>query len=106
MRFPILASFAAGILFAVPASAKPTLCWFQQRVNAPRLPASTCEIRATGNNTWKLTSNDGLVRTIRLFPDGEATVVLNGGIYRANWMRDAQNDVRIIFSDSEFIFRL
>ena len=106
MRFSVLASFAAVILLAAPAAAKPTLCWFQQRVNASRLPASTCEIQAKGNNTWKLTSNDGLVRTIRLFPDGEATVVLNGGIYRANWMRDNQNDIRIIFSDSEFSFRL
>ena len=89
-----------------PATAKPTPCWFQQRVNAARLPASTCDIRATSNNTWKLTSNDGLVRTIKLFSDGEATVVLNGGTYRARWVRDDQGDVRIIFSDSEFIFRL
>lgn len=106
MRILIATSFAACVLLAAPASARPTPCWFQQRVNAPRLPASTCEIRAAGKNTWKLTSNDGLVRTIRLFADGEATVVLNGGIYRANWRRDNQGDVRIIFSDSEFIFRL
>ena len=47
-----------------------------------------------------------MVRTIRLFSDGEATVVLNGDIYSARWVRDGQGDVRIIFSDSEFIFRL
>jgi len=95
----------AGALLTPPALAKPTPCWFQQTVNAQRLPRSTCDLRSVGNGTWKLTSNDGLVRTIRLFDDGEATVVLNGGIYRANWLRDGKGDVRIIFSDSEFIFR-
>ena len=106
MRTLIAASVMALVCLIEPATAKPTPCWFQQRVNAARLPASTCDIRATSNNTWKLTSNDGLVRTIRLFSDGEATVVLNGDIYRARWVRDGQGDVRIIFSDSEFIFRL
>ena len=106
MRALVAASIMAFAWPIEPAAAEPTPCWFQQRVNAARLPASTCDIRATGNNTWKLTSNDGLVRTIRLFSDGEATVVLNGGIYRANWVRDDQGDIRIIFSDSEFIFRL
>ena len=106
MRTLIAASVTALVCLIEPATAKPTPCWFQQRVNAARLPASTCDIRATSNNTWKLTSNDGLVRTIRLFSDGEATVVLNGDIYRARWVRDGQGDVRIIFSDSEFIFRL
>ena len=106
MRTLVAASITALAWLIEPAAAKPTPCWFQQRVNAARLPASTCDIRATSNNTWKLTSNDGLVRTIRLFSDGEATVVLNGGIYRARWVRDDQGDVRIIFSDSEFIFRL
>lgn len=106
MRTLIAASVTALVCLIEPATAKPTPCWFQQRVNAARLPASTCDIRATSNNTWKLTSNDGLVRTIRLFSDGEATVVLNGDIYSARWVRDGQGDVRIIFSDSEFIFRL
>ena len=106
MRTLIAASVMALVCLIEPATAKPTPCWFQQRVNAARLPASTCDIRATSNNTWKLTSTDGLVRTIRLFSDGEATVVLNGDIYRARWVRDGQGDVRIIFSDSEFIFRL
>ena len=106
MRILIAASITALAWLIEPAAAKPTPCWFQQRVNAARLPASTCDIRATSNNTWKLTSNDGLVRTIRLFSDGEATVVLDGGIYRARWVRDVQGDIRIIFSDSEFIFRL
>ena len=106
MRALTVATFTVFIWLVQPAAAKPTLCWFQQRVNAARLPAATCDIRAESNNTWKLTSNDGLVRTIRLFNDGEATVLLNGGIYRAKWARDEQGDVRIIFSDSEFIFRL
>lgn len=106
MRTLIAASLTALAWLTEPAIAKPTPCWFQQRVNAARLPASTCDIRFTSDNTWKLTSNDGLVRTIRLFSDGGATVFLNGGIYRANWVRDEQGDVRIIFSDSEFIFRL
>ena len=106
MRSLVAASITAFAWLIAPAAAKPTPCWFQQRVNAARLPASTCDIRATSNNTWKLTSNDGLVRTIRLFSDGEATVVLDGGIYRARWVRDVQGDIRIIFSDSEFIFRL
>ncbi|CAI8156058.1 MAG: Uncharacterised protein [Prochlorococcus marinus str. MIT 9215] len=93
-------------LMGVPAMAKPTPCWFQQTRNAARLPPATCQLYSTGQNTWKLTSNDGLIRTIRLFEDGDATVVLNGGIYRGSWVRDRQGDVRIIFRDSEFIFRL
>jgi len=95
----------AGIVFTTPALARPTPCWFQQTVNARRLPPSTCDLISVGNDTWKLTSKDGLLRTIRLFRDGEASVVLNGGIYRANWVRDSKGDVRIIFSDSEFIFK-
>ena len=59
MRSLVAASITAFAWLIAPAAAKPPPCWFQQRVNAARLPASTCDIRATSNNTWKLTSNDG-----------------------------------------------
>ncbi len=95
----------AGALLTPPAFAKPTQCWFQQTENAKSLPPSTCDLRAVGSDTSKLTSNDGMVRTIRLFHDGVAIVVLNDVIYRSNWLRDGKGDIRIIFSDSEFIFR-
>lgn len=89
--------------------ARPTTCWFQQVTDAPKAPASYCDVTKTGEHRsglFRLTT-DGVTRIIYLERGGYAMVSLSGKLYTARWKYDKEGDVMLTFSDgSWFAFKM
>jgi len=95
------------------ALARPTTCWFQQTTGAASSPASSCDVQRVGCG-YTISSyceyrlkTDGITRTISLYEDNYAEVVVSGKRYKARWKNDNDGDTVLTFSDgSWFAFKL
>ena len=85
-------------------------CWFQQDVGG-ELEAANCLVASRKNNNGHLVYDltetvSGLKRTIVLWEDEKAEVILKGKAYNASWWTDPDGDVRIRVNGGVFAFVL
>ncbi len=85
-------------------------CWFQQDVGGD-LEAANCFVGSRKNNNDHLVYDlteivSGLKRTIVLWEDEKAEVILRGKVYQGRWWTDSDGDVRVRVNDGVFAFVL
>lgn len=88
----------------------PTTCWFQMEEGSPAFTGFACAIstrrNANGHKVHDVIEPGGRRRTLVLWDDGSAEVLLDGDRYNASWEKDADGDIRVSVNDGVFIVRL
>jgi len=85
-------------------------CWFQQD-DGGDLEAANCFVGTRKNNNGHLVYDltetvSGLKRTIVLWEDEKAEVILKGQVYQGRWWTDSDGDVRVKVNGGVFAFVL
>ena len=85
-------------------------CWFQQN-DGEELVAANCIVGSRKNNNGHLVYDlteivSGLKRTIVLWEDEKAEVILKDKVYQGRWWTDSDGDVRIGVNGGVFAFVL
>ena len=85
-------------------------CWFQQD-DGGDLEAANCFVGIRKNNNGHLVYDltetvSGLKRTIVLWEDEKAEVILKGQVYQGRWWTDSDGDVRVKVNGGVFAFVL
>jgi len=74
-------------------------CWFQMQPGAERLKGYQCNIssrkNANGHTVFDVVEPGGLTRTVVLWEDKSAEVLLNGRSYEGEWLQDTDGDIRV-----------
>lgn len=91
-----------------PQSAAPT-CWFQMQPGAESLEGFQCavssRVNANGHTIYDVVEPNGLKRSIVLWQDKSAEVLINGQRYLGTWLEDEDGDIRVSVSGGVFAFR-
>ncbi len=91
-----------------PSQKKDTNCWFQQARAGSDLIRTPCmistRINFSGQRVIDLEEPNGMVRSIVLWNDKRAEVLLNGTQYEGTWTIDSDKDVRVKVNDGVFAF--
>jgi len=89
-------------------SAAPT-CWFQMYPASERLEGFSCSIssrkNANGHDVFDIVEPGGLTRTVVLWRDKTAEVLLKGRRYEGQWAEDEDGDIRVNLDGGVFAFR-
>lgn len=84
-------------------------CWFQMEPGASALQGSRCRVssrrNANGHTVFDVEEPGGLVRSVLLWGDHSAEVLINGERFEGQWQEDADGDVRVQVGDGVFAFR-
>jgi S1-C subfamily serine protease len=84
-------------------------CWFQMERDAERLEGFRCAVtsrkNANGHTVFDVVEPGGLTRTVVLWEDKSAEVLLNGHRYEAQWSEDDEGDIRVRLEGGVFAFR-
>jgi serine protease Do len=90
-----------------PQASGPT-CWFQRAAGSDQLEGSLCRvssrINSNGHTVFDVVEPSGLSRTVVLWEEGVAEVILKGQTYRGEWLKDADSDIRIDINGGVFAF--
>ena len=101
------AVLGAGV-YAEPAHAGRTNCWFQH-AQGGRLQGASCKVidrkNVNGHVVHDVIEANGTRRAVVLWDNSTAEVFLRGERYMGSWQIDSDNDVRISFSAGVFAFR-
>jgi serine protease Do len=84
-------------------------CWFQMQRDAERLEGFRCAVtsrkNANGHTVFDVVEPGGLTRTVVLWEDKSAEVLLDGSRYEAQWAEDDDGDIRVRLEGGVFAFR-
>ena len=84
-------------------------CWFQMERHAERLEGFRCAVTSrknvNGHTVFDVVEPGGLTRTVVLWEDKSAEVLLNGSRYEAQWAEDDDGDIRVRLEGGVFAFR-
>ena len=84
-------------------------CWFQMQQDAERLEGFRCAVssrkNANGHTVFDVVEPGGLTRTVVLWEDKSAEVLLNGKRYDGQWAEDEDGDIRVRLDGGVFAFR-
>lgn len=84
-------------------------CWFQMQQDADRLEGYRCTVssrkNANGHTVFDVVEPGGLTRTVVLWEDKSAEVLLNGSRYEGEWTEDEDGDIRVRLEGGVFAFR-
>ena len=84
-------------------------CWFQMQRDADRLEGYRCAVssrqNANGHTVFDVVEPGGLTRTVVLWEDKSAEVLLNGNRYEGQWAEDDDGDIRVRLAGGVFAFR-
>jgi len=84
-------------------------CWFQMQQDAERLEGYSCTVtsrkNANGHTVFDVVEPGGLTRTVVLWEDKSAEVLLNGNRYDGQWAEDEDGDIRVRLDGGAFAFR-
>ena len=84
-------------------------CWFQMQQEADRLEGFRCAVtsrkNANGHTVFDVVEPGGLSRTVVLWEDKSAEVLLNGNRYEGQWTEDDDGDIRVRLAGGVFAFR-
>ncbi len=88
-------------------STSPT-CWFQMDDGSDRLEGFSCRVtsrrNANGHLVYDVVEPGGLSRTIVLWNDKSAEVIIKGSQYDGTWKEDQEGDIRVRVGSGEFAF--
>ena len=91
--------FLGAIIYAEPASAGQDKCWFQMKPNASALDPVSCRIsertNSNGHRVYDVIESDGYTRTVVLWGNARAEVLVEGKNLNGDWQVDTEGDVRI-----------
>ena len=91
--------FLGAVVYAEPANAGRDRCWFQMKPNAPALDPVSCRIsertNSNGHRVYDVIEGDGYTRTVVLWGNARAEVLVEGKNLKGDWQVDADGDVRI-----------
>ena len=86
----------AGV-FAGPAHAGRPNCWFQMQPGAQSLDPVACRVaersNSNGHRVYDVVENDGYKRTVVLWDNARAEVLVEGKNLKASWEVDQDGDV-------------
>lgn len=89
-------------------STAPT-CWFQMQPGADSLDGFHCavssRVNANGHTVFDVVEPNGLKRSVVLWQDRTAEVLINGQRYAGTWLEDEEGDIRVSVSGGVFAFR-
>jgi S1-C subfamily serine protease len=89
-------------------SSTSSTCWFQMDSSSDRLQGFNCKIssrrNANGHLVFDVVEPGGLSRTIVLWEDKSAEVILKGSRYEGTWLEDKEGDIRVQLDGGEFAF--
>ena len=101
------AVLGAGV-YAEPAHAGRTNCWFQH-AQGGRLQGASCKVidrkNVNGHVVHDVIEANGTRRAVVLWDNSTAEVFLRGERYVGSWQVDSDNDVRVSLSAGVFAFR-
>ena len=84
-------------------------CWFQMQQGAERLEGYRCTVNArknaNGHDVFDVIEPGGLARTVVLWNDKSAEVLLKGQRYEGRWSEDNEGDIRVDLEGGTFAFR-
>jgi S1-C subfamily serine protease len=84
-------------------------CWFQMESSSSRLEGYQCNVasrkNANGHQVFDVVEPGGLTRTVVLWEDKSAEVLLNGQRYVGEWEEDEEGDIRVKVNGGVFAFR-
>ena len=84
-------------------------CWFQMQQNADRLKGFQCTVTSrknrNGHTVFDVVEPGGLKRTVVLWANKSAEVLLNGQTYQGEWREDSDGDIRVTVGGGTFAFR-
>jgi len=83
-------------------------CWFQQTAGGD-LEAASCTVSSRKNNNGHIVYDlnevlSGIKRTIVLWQDDKAEILMNGKVYIGIWWTDSDGDIRVSVNGGEFAF--
>ena len=91
------------------ATSVSATCWFQMQSDAERLDGFRCKVssrvNANGHKVFDVVEPNGLERTVVLWEDKTAEVLINGQRYEGEWLKDDEGDVRVNVNGGVFAFR-
>jgi serine protease Do len=84
-------------------------CWFQMQADSERLEGFRCDVssrtNANGHTVFDVVEPNGLKRTVVLWQDKTAEVLINGESYEGEWLEDDEGDIRVRVGGGVFAFR-
>jgi len=84
-------------------------CWFQMERDAQRLEGFRCSVTSrknvNGHTVFDVVEPQGLTRTVVLWENKRAEVLLNGSRYQGKWEEDEDGDIRVQLQGGVFAFR-
>ena len=84
-------------------------CWFQMEADSERLEGFRCSIssrrNANGHLVFDVVEPSGLQRTVVLWQDKTAEVLINGQRFEGEWLEDNEGDIRVTVNGGVFAFR-
>ncbi|MCP9810266.1 trypsin-like peptidase domain-containing protein [Cyanobium sp. HWJ4-Hawea] len=90
-------------------SANGATCWFQMHQEAENLKGFRCAVtsrkNANGHTVFDVVEPGGLSRSVVLWQDKSAEVLLNGTRYEGQWTEDKDGDIRVRLEGGVFAFR-
>lgn len=91
-----------------PSITTGSTCWFQMQPGAKRLEGYRCNVisrkNANGHNVYDVIEPGGLTRTVVLWNDDTAEVLLNGKRYEGRWQRDDEDNIYVDAAGGVFAF--
>lgn len=84
-------------------------CWFQSEPGSDQLDGYSCNVssrtNANGHKVYDVIEPGGLLRTVVLWENQTAEVLLNGKRYEGQWQKDDEGDIRVDVNGGVFAFR-
>ena len=122
LNFAIAASRSASFL-SNPASpsrlpavnrhqpqAEPVSCWFQMTEGSEQLKGFNCRVSSrvnqNGHTVYDVVEPGGLIRTVVLWEDQKAEVIVKGEPFVGQWRRDEDGDIQVTVNGGVFAFAL
>ena len=84
-------------------------CWFQMQTDSERLEGFRCDVssrkNANGHTVFDVVEPNGQKRTVVLWQDKTAEILINGQRYEGEWLEDDEGDFRVTVNGGVFAFR-